>query len=333
VKLLCYGASVTAQKFETGYFQQLENSELKEKFSSIERVAFGASQYEYAGYAFIQDVLDKKPKVCVIDWLTPSMKGFNEYKITLLNKSLLEQNCLPIWVFFPRLNNFQEPTEAYSQVKNSAESFKVPFLDLREHMQDFSSDPSKYLRDAVHTTLVGAQRYASVIETFVFDLDIEHSIKESLLSDGYSTSIELNDTVPLVIDAKYKIDNESALQIDIQYQGGFFEIFFETEVGPHLCRLIFQVYQDNELCFEEKINPADPWSYYTRKMVVETLRRRIPPGDYTIRISKESGDPFESIETRKPIEVQWNDEERYIELTRISLNSHRAKINQLKMEG
>lgn len=100
MNLVCFGASVTAQSTEAGYFQQLLRSSSICSFSSVQKVAFGASHFEYAGYGFIQDVLDMEPDVCIIDWLTPSMKGFSEYKIHLLNWSLLEIGAFPIWFFF-----------------------------------------------------------------------------------------------------------------------------------------------------------------------------------------------------------------------------------------
>tara|TARA_R110001583_G_scaffold159826_1_gene311720 strand:+ start:2794 stop:3801 length:1008 start_codon:yes stop_codon:yes gene_type:complete len=329
MKLICYGASVTAQKFETGYVQQLVDTPSANKFECIEKVAFGASQFEYAGYAFMQDVIDKKPDICVIDWLTPSMKGFNSFKIDLLNRALLDINCYPLWMFFPRVNNFQNLPEAYTQVQSSAEKFGVGFIDVREYMTDFLDNPKKYLRDAVHTTLNGAKLYADIISEALIPIVVQHSklltdAKQSLI---YSETKAQNLPVPCIKEIETTIDNSKGLEFNFKYLGGFFEVYFDTEIGPEICLLNFQLYRNGEVYYEKTFNNVDPWSYYSRVMVVETLRKRIPEGNYRLVISKKPGNPFFGKETKKPVELICDDQDRHLNIKRISITVDEFEVS------
>lgn len=335
MKILCYGASVTAQKNETGYFQHLENSPCKNHFSSIERVAFGASQYEYAGYAFMQDVIEARPNICIIDWLTPSMPAFNAFKIDLLNRALLEINCLPIWVYFPRTNSYDVVPEAYKQVKKSSNDFSLDFIDLRESMPGFMNDPSKYLRDAVHTNLEGAICYANKISEVVNNVmpKLDEYLDRAKNSDGFLNSRLKKYSTPIVSDTYLKIDSYSGIEIDVVHEGGLFELFFETEVGPHMCLLDFEIYVDGRIFHKETINSVDPWCYYERGMVIETIRRRIPENNYKIIVKKAIGNPFLDKAIRKPIEDTIPNEDRFLEIRRISASAKEFRVSPNKIES
>lgn len=326
MKLLCYGASVTAQTRETGYFQQIENSGLKETFSTVERVVFRASHFEYAGYAFIQDVLDKRPDVCVIDWLTPSMNAFHEYKITLLNKALLSIGALPVWVFFPRVNSFEHVPEAYNQVKRSTENFDLPFIDLRDYMPDFIKHSDKYLRDAVHTTLDGAKLYSDVIEKTLNGMDVESALCKGRKSEGFQDAESDKHSVPLIQHISLSIDDKHSINVEVDFEGGLLEIFFEAEVGPHICYFNIEVLSDGDLVYDQKINPVDMWCHYKRKMILPTLRKKFKKGSYSIRLTKLAGNPFNNFTTRKPIQEEWKDGDRFIEFSRISVNTNSVRI-------
>ncbi len=333
MKLLCYGASVTAQKFETGYFSQLLESNLNENFSEIERIAFGASQYEYAGYAFINDVLEKKPDVCFIDWLTPGMKAFSPFKIDLLNQALLAQNCLPVWGFFPRVKNFNELPEAYNQVKASATQYHVPFIDFRTEMPDFPSEPEKYLRDDVHTTLEGALCYANKIVTEINDIlpKLPSLIKRARNSEKYLNFASEKVNPPSIRNIGKTIDNDNSIEFNFNFPGGLLEVFFETDVGPHMCLTQFSLFNEEELVFEHIFNNADPWSHYKRHMVIETLRKRFPQGNYRLVVKKQSGNPFDEKQTKKPIEENWEEHERFLLIKRASISVADFEVKTCKV--
>ena len=335
MKLVCYGASVTAQQKETGYFQQLESASCASQFESIEKVAFGASQFEYAGYAFMRDVLEKKPDLCVIDWLTPSMKGFNEFKIDLLNQALLEINCLPIWVFFPRTDNFDNIPEAYNQVLKSAERFGVSFLDLRDYLVDFTNDPQKYLRDAVHTTLEGAKCYAKVINQKIESVlpSIGEHIARAKLSQGYSDTSQKNLAIPLIKPVIFTLNSNTSAVLEFDFKGGLFEVFFEAEIGPFICYWDFTLYHEEEIIYKETLNNADPWCFYRRSMVIETIRKRLAPGSYKLHIKKRDGNPMLEKTTRKPIEEHWEDKDRFIEIKRVSVTADNFNMSVIRSES
>jgi len=320
MKLICYGASVTAQKNDSGYFTYLSKSDLVDVFDVIERITFGASQYEYAGYAFMSDVLEEKPDVCLIDWLTPGMKSFNKYKISLLNRLLLERNCLPIWIFFPRIDNFENLTDGYFQVKNDAKDFGVPFVDLLDYMPNFGDSPEKYLRDKVHTNEIGAKKYSDVLVDIIKSQDVPIAISNARRSIAFKESQGEGYIMPMVLLCSHTIKDENNICLATNWQGGLLEIFLETTVGPHVCLLTFKVFDSDTLIWEQIINPADPWCYYERKMVVETLRKRFPIGRYSIVISKSNGDPFADINLRKPKVVEYDEKDRYLSVERLSIN-------------
>lgn len=329
MKLVCYGASVTAQTNETGYVQQLMESSCAKYFSSIEKVAFGASQFEYAGYSFMQDVLDQKPDICVIDWLTPSMPGFNAFKIDLLNYALLAQDCLPIWVFFPRINNFENVPNSFEQVKVSANKFSIDLLDLRSEMPDFRANAYHYLRDDVHTTQAGAKCYSNKISRHVVIslLNIKERIAQARESEGFKETLLKNYSIPLIKPIQASINSQQIVEIDFNYDGGFFEVYFDTEIGPHICYLDFKLYKEGELFYDETFNKVDPWCYYNRSMIIETLRKRIPEGSYKLVISKGIGNPFTEKETRKPVEELWDESDRFILIKRISVTTPHYELS------
>lgn len=323
MKLLCYGASVTAQKFESGYFQHLEKDlSLCRAFSEIRRVAFGASQYEYAGYAFMNDVLLEDANICLIDWLTPGMKSFSNFKIDLLNQSLLNQGCLPIWLFFPRVRNFSDLPEAYYQVEKSAANYRVPFLDLRTEMSDFEDDPRRYLRDDVHTTEEGAFLYSKKISSVLNDVlpSLKDRVETSKKTPQYVSFEKENVVPPTIKEIGVELNNDNNLEFHFSYPGGFFEVFFETDIGPHMCLTEFTLFLDGELFHNQVYNNADPWSHYKRHMVIETFRKRIPSGNYTLRVSKFAGNPFQDKKTKKPLTEDWIDNDRHLTIKRASLS-------------
>lgn len=322
MKLVCYGASVTAQKNESGYVQQLKDLSCAQRFSTIEKVAFGGSQFEYAGYAFMQDVIDLKPDICVIDWLTPSMPSFSEFKIDLLNYTLLKRNCLPIWVFFPRVDNYDSLSPSYQQIQDSARRFNIKFIDLRESILDFSDAPEKYLRDVVHTTLEGAVRYANAIDSVLMQTltYFSEEVNSAKTSSGYVKSTSLVNPVPTVIAEELKIDSSRGFEICFRYSGGLFELYFDTCVGPHICYLDILLFKAGDLVYETKLNRVDPWCYYNRAMVIDVLRKRLDAGEYRLVIKYGGGNPFSEKETRKPIEEIIIDDDRYLVVNRLSLN-------------
>lgn len=321
MKIVCYGASVTAQKFKTGYFENLKEV-LKSKKHTLGRVAFGGSHFEYAGYACIRDVLEKKPDICIIDWLTPSMKGFSEFKIDLLNSALISHDCIPIWFYFPRVSNFDIESNAYNQVLSSCKKFGVDFIDVRSKLLDFKKDPTVYLRDDVHTTEQGAIVYSKTIFEKLTEIEIEFQEKLKKLKSTPTFNNSSEYFLPNIYKIDYTIKDTQALGFEFEHDGNRLEIFFETEVGPHLSYLNMIIEDSkNEIVVDKIFNNADPWSYYKRPMVVETLRQHLSRGHYKAQVRKFPGNPFDEKQTKKPLVETWLDEDRYFELRRMSINA------------
>jgi hypothetical protein len=56
-------------------------------------------------------------------------------------------------------------------------------------------------------------------------------------------------------------------------------------------------------------------------MVIPLLKQVFPDGVYIARLTKQSGDPFENVDLRKPIESKWDEAETFIDLLRVSSNT------------
>ena len=188
-------------------------------------------------------------------------------------------------------------------------------------MYDFKDDPAKYLREAVHSTKEGATTYSKTIVESLLDINLNAKLEEAKQSQGFQDAMDMDYQVSYVLEVNKSINSDSSIEISFDWLGGFFEMFFDTTVGPHVPLLNFCVYRDGEKDFDERINPTEPWCFYQRLMVVETLRKRLPKGTYRVVVSKLDGNPFLEKQTKKPIDVEVVDSERYLDIKRISMNS------------
>lgn len=320
MKLLCYGASVTAQKEGVGYFSYLPKSRLSTVFSSFERVAFGASHYDYAGYGLMQDALEKRPDVCIIDWLTPSMKSFSPIKISTLNRALIAKNCLPVWIYFPRTDNFETKPACYNQVKEAAEQFNIPFIDCLDETPEIKNNPSYFLRDVVHTTEAGAKQYAHIIEKHLMEMDFTHRLSIARCSDAYLTNTPLN--LPTITSFGCIINDTNCIEATFEWDGGIFDLLLDSVVGPHVCKFDIEIHDCGQSqAIIKQVNPADPWCHYERSMIIPALSIHLAKGSYRIKLKKSNDDPFSNITLNKPAPRIFTSSERYLSISRFSANT------------
>jgi len=291
MKIVIYGASVTAQKGETGYFEQL--AKLVDDKIEIVRLPFGASHLQFAGLAMIQKVLDEKPDFCILDWVTPSTKSFPDGIVERINNILIANNIKPIWVLLPRTDDIDASRECCQQVVAAqSELVKVFNFQLSGYRE---SDLSKILRDVVHTNSEGAERYAR----FMYQIINENCLKNGLIKD---IPIEAT-SIPKIITCEGRLSQSHPLTVSIKVSEECnIALYCLATIGPASPVIELQLLSNGKVIQNYVRNVVDPWCYYERTMLLNLPSlKRVPEGDYSIRIQTSVADPFETIETLKPI--------------------------------
>lgn len=155
MRLAFFGASVTAQK--EGYWYHF--SKLM-KTHPIQ-MGYGSQHLSDAGICKLQEVLDMKPTVCVIDWLSSGYKEISEKTKTCLDTIIhgfSSINCKLFFIILPK-EEHKERLDFYKFVKEHLKKKNIPVIDLTEYIE-FSP---RVCRDSVHTTSYGARMYAKIM--------------------------------------------------------------------------------------------------------------------------------------------------------------------------
>lgn len=293
MKFVIYGASVTAQKGSTGYFERLE--EIKPDSTELIRIPYGASHLQFAGIAMLQKVINEQPDVCILDWVTPSTKVFPEGVVDRVNNILLSNGIHPIWLLLPRTDDPDSERECCNQLRQSATEL-IDVISFNKSEYD-ESDLSKILRDVVHTNSLGAEKYSQFI------LNIIHNCIEKNINLQKSHK-PIN--APFVTQCEGVIKNDSKLHMEISVtESGNIATFIFARIGPK-SPILEIVLTDSEGREEIAIkNVVDPWCYYERDMLLNMASfKNVAIGDYSITISMKDLNPFEAITTLKPIEEE-----------------------------
>lgn len=291
MKIVIYGASVTAQKGETGYFEQL--TKLVADKVELVRLPFGASHLQFAGLAMIQKVLDEKPDYCILDWVTPSTNSFPDGIVDRINNILLVNKIIPIWVLFPRTDDIEASRECCRQVEAAqSELVKVFNFQLSDYRE---FDLAKILRDVVHTNLEGAVRYANFVHQI---------INENCIKDTLKTSFPIRKImVPSLITCEGVLSKSHPLTVSIKVlEECNIALYCLASIGPASPIIELQLLNSGKIIQSHVKNVVDPWCYYERVMLLNLLSlKQVPKGEYSLRIITSAANPFETIETLKPI--------------------------------
>lgn len=196
-----YGASVTQQK--SGYAVKLK-SRLQDE---VEIFGYGGMHLNNAGICYIDKVLEVKPDYCFIDWFSTTYLDRNQstidYLDTLVDK-FSKIDCKLIFLFLLNRNH-DERVEFYEYCKAYLRSKGLPFYDMNEHLE---SSP-EMLRDFVHTTEVGSEKYAEIIHR-KFDQDrptlkVVHETRETGYSKIRETTVNRIYTKQLKLNGKAEV--------------------------------------------------------------------------------------------------------------------------------
>ncbi len=311
---MCYGASVTAQKKQSGYFTHLQKHFENKSNFELSKLSFGASHFDYAGYGYAKQMLEEKPDIALIDWLTPSMKKFSLDKIINLNNELIKLGCLPIWVNFPRKDDLNCQRECYTQVKKVALKSGAIFFDLIEQLSAEKIE-NEYLRDIVHTTECGAEKYASKI------IELIDSI---VISDFELKILPLDKPIDIfsIYDIESLIDKGSPLLMKVIKTTDLspIELLLNTRIGPNSCFIDIEIYDESGVLIETKIiNPTDPWCHYSRDMILPTVRLPYLKESYSIKLKHGGDNALDDVklkgEVREPLE-----DNKFIHIYNIACN-------------
>lgn len=160
-KIVAFGASVTEQ--ENGYVDNL--SEHCTKFG------YGGMHISDAGICFIDYVLKSKPNLCIIDWFSTAYTEVSEKTLQFVDTLIYKfsnANCAIVFLFLPFNENTENTKKKYifySFLKKELNKRNVRFIDIQSQLED--KIVNSILRDSIHTTKLGAKKYAEIIDNYI----------------------------------------------------------------------------------------------------------------------------------------------------------------------
>jgi hypothetical protein len=327
MKVLVYGASVTAQKDEGGFYQHLKN----QSGFDLLRISFGASHLQFAGLAMLSKVLAEKPDVCILDWVTPSTKAFPSGIVERINRILIQHNIFPIWVLFPRTDDPYCSRECCEQIKAYA-SESVWVRSFVESDFGNNSDLKSILRDVVHTNKEGAKLYARFIEEILIDYD---SSDFKLLDSNMNQNQSIGESVPLLLQYNFTINKVNLYKLRLTILDKCdLNIFVFCQIGPASPVIDVNLKKNETVVNTYQRNVVDPWCYYTRDMLINLPTiRALESGTYELVLSIADVEPFDKIKTLKPInETDFvNIDDRFLNTYEIAIDGNVSleNINEL----
>ena len=311
LKILFYGASVTAQSGESGYFQHLI-----EMLDSVElvRLPYSASHLQFAGIAMLQKVIDESPQICFLDWVTPSTPSFPDNTVRRVNKVLLSHGIFPVWLLFPRTDDLDSSRNCCLQVFEEVEG-DAQVEKIVDYFPDLKNNIANYLRDVVHTNERGAKLYANWIKDVFQRVSHKFSLRQLTQLDNKEGQF-----IPKIVSQKGTISHQKDLMLKFTANSsGKLKFFVYCVIGPNSPMLRLKL---NESGYSEGAEASkivvDQWCYYEREMLVNMPEFDIQAGkEYSLSIEA-AGNPFQNIATLKPLPNNIiEDQARYLKFTEI----------------
>ena len=257
MKINIFGASVTQQK--DGYAQILKNKFFINQDVNI--FPFGGCHLSDAGIVRIDDVLENKPDITIIDWFSTALRSIDEnsnikkdkftvshekvkeYMDTLINK-FYKNNCKLVFLFLVRIDHLNR-LEFYNYLKKYLDSLGILYIDLN----DILRYNELIIKDVVHTTNFGSKNYANYI----------YEILNSKL-DSLSIPTEIPD--PFYGNIK-KIEFNNEITDYIEFTGNGIIFTMSLKVGPFSGLIQYN---------DEKINSWDVYCHYERRFHFPSLK-------------------------------------------------------------
>jgi hypothetical protein len=150
-----FGASVTQQ--QNGFAVYL-SKKLKSKTNIY---GYGGNHLNDAGICNIDIVLETNPNYCFIDFFSTGLNSINDIILESLDTivyKFTKSNCKLIFLFLLRIDHTTR-YEFYNFLKKYLDSKKIYYIDINDYLE-FNEI---LIRDTVHTTDVGSEKYAEII--------------------------------------------------------------------------------------------------------------------------------------------------------------------------
>jgi len=292
MNVVFFGASVTAQKDESGYVPVFKKMLLEDNNYNIIQKGFGSMHLNDAGLCKINEIIDLKPDVCFIDWFSTGFiateKGYFFSLLDCLVRKLMLINCKICFLLFDQLDFCEKRLIMYKNVINYTEIYNnIDYIGLynNENIEDL-------LRDDVHTNKKGALLYAETIYNY---------FSTNIININYN-NLTLNNKIP----EENEYFNIKTLEINkkitdqITINGNFKIIGIFQQIGQFSG--IIEITR-NEI---EKYNECvwDQWCHYPRN----NIKTRIDwSNKITIKILQ---DTFDTTACNR--DVNFNDFEKYM---------------------
>jgi hypothetical protein len=256
------GASVTAQGNENGFYARLHKIlAVSSPQITLSRLAYGAANFYNMGRYSIGTILELKPDIVVIDWLSTGNTLPSEKDYRLMNSIYKNRQITPISLLAPR--NDMQIYDSCPWVRNLDD----PCIDLINIVSTKDMHLSDLLRDSVHTSPSGADFYAENISNELLnvisrskpvykDIDIDKDAARSFSFKWKPLNLELKKG-----DSSFLFTNRDREPV---------EIASFLRKGPNVpllnivseCDTIHDSCQPHRCSFE--YDPIDQWSYYFR---------------------------------------------------------------------
>lgn len=223
--IICWGASVTQQP--NGYVDKL-----KEQLTSynIIKCPYGGMHLKDAGCFFIDEIIHKQPKYCMIDFFGTGYIETNENTKLIIENIIFKfykNNIIPIVLIFPREYDTNELTiQRINFIKMCTDIFtkyNVCVLDLCYLFDTYKTND--LLKDAVHTNNNGANIFANEIA-----VKFNNYMKHNELNNFLNVKMDLQ--ANKFYDIKCKKINDIIYDfIEISGNGEIYSVY--QHIGPH----------------------------------------------------------------------------------------------------
>lgn len=264
-KIAFFGASITQQSGQNGYFFHLKNM-LQDRSPAINifQFGYGSNCLDDAGFYFLDKVLAVSPDIIFIEYFTTFQIKFDKKYLVILN-DLLNKNITPINLILPTIHNLGG-SYCINQAYDAENNYNVPVLDIRKYVDKNYCVDDKFLRDGVHTTAKGGKYYAEKIIEYLDGNDIFtrgfesfkfHNFDVSDIKKYFDKYMFSTQSILTKTGIHMFFDRPAAFLFDDQL---YLEIFANLRIGPNTnsVGVIF-----NSVLIGETIL-SDRWTYYER---------------------------------------------------------------------
>ena len=296
--IIAFGASITAQGIHhssgepTGYVHYLSEILAKQiSNAEVRSLAAGSSHFDSAGYVLLDEVINQKPDLLILDWHITGLGQFDDFLWSSAIRKIRDSAITTLIVIFP----LSEVISAGHERPNvgqarGAVSAGIHLLNLYTNVGS-SVFPDLHLRDGVHTNPAGAELYARLIAFAIAEILSDPSC---VLQEGGGLSIPLvSISEPVFVDSCLLDDGFkklSSLDMVIERSSGWtggINIIAESMVGPFspVVNIAF-----NDGTASQSI--WDPWCHYPRSNFTSLIKLPCLNDsiDIAITISDESPD-------------------------------------------